>query len=92
MSIPTLRAERLSGLVLAVVGRGIFDLASCDLHDVDGVADYVGGQLSLLGPLGSAFSGMITDKDADLLVKLNSLIFIKDRKSFLRDLLTLTLW
>jgi hypothetical protein len=38
-------AERLGGWVFAIVVDGFFNLASQYAHDMDGVADYVGGTL-----------------------------------------------
>jgi len=46
--IPSARAfppMRPSGGVLAVLGGGVFNLASGDPHDMDCVADYIGGAL-----------------------------------------------
>jgi hypothetical protein len=36
-------AERLRGGVFAVAGNSFFNLASGNAHDVDRVADYIGG-------------------------------------------------
>lgn len=46
-------AQFLSGLVLAVVGRFVFGfLAHGNPHDLDGVADHVGGALLAIGSSG----------------------------------------
>jgi len=45
--------ERLGSRVFAVGRDSFFDLASGDLHDIEGVADHVGrGPFGPLGPVG----------------------------------------
>jgi len=38
-------AKRLCGKIFAVIKNSFFDLASGNLHDMDGVADDIGGAL-----------------------------------------------
>ena len=45
---PALFPERLGSRVFAVAKDSFFDLASGDLHDMDGVADHVGGAILAL--------------------------------------------
>ena len=53
-SLDRLAPKLDSGRILAVVSSGIFlDLTGRDLHDVDGVADYISGALLAFGVWGA---------------------------------------
>ncbi len=47
-----LLSERLRGRVLSIVRNSVFHLAGQNFHDMDGVADNVGGRRSPFGPVG----------------------------------------
>jgi hypothetical protein len=47
-----LSPQRLRGLVLAIIRHSFFNLASCDPHDMNCIADHDGGAVLALGPRG----------------------------------------
>jgi hypothetical protein len=74
-SCAALAAQLLRGLVLAVVGDRLLDLAGCNAHDLDGVADHISWALLALGPVGilQLFSQPIAVRNAHGLDPLEAL-------------------